>query len=388
MKGIIAMAVTDLQRDEIGQNFLAESAHYRLTSPLFSALARACAADDDMMELVSEARPGQNKSVLCFCVAHYLLLKSPEPRLAQYFASLTEQPRPATEAFPVFKDFCLSHRAEMKELLAWRTVNTNLVEKVSCLVPALRHIEKLSAEPLSLLELCCSTGLNMMFDEYHYDYGASGRIGAVNSPVQLECKIVGSGCPPIDVMPTVAMRVGVDLVKVDLSDPLEHLWMQAVLCPEWRSEQTRLKAALALRAQRDLRIIQGDVLQVIGPLLEELPGRLCILMSYCRGHWSAGALTELDELVRRASRHRDIHRLDVDPPDTEPPQMARLRLLRLAEAGVSVLKKRSPFRMDHTWYAGTEAQSQLLGEGDIFGQWLDWSALEPDWRSIRSAKSR
>ena len=370
------MLTTDAQRDAIRQTFLEESTRFRISSLLFSTLARACADDEDILELVTAARPGQSRSVLLFCVVHYLLLKSPEARLAQYFASLADQPKPATEAFPVFKEYCLEHRAEIVELLSWRTVNTNLAEKASCLVPALRHIELLSEGPLTLLELCCSAGLNMMFDEYHYDYGVGGSVGVTNSPVRLKCKVLGGGRPPLDSMPRVSRRIGVDLIKVDLSDPLQHLWMQAVLYPEWRVERARLKAALALRAQRDLQIVQGDALEVTGPLLEELPGRVCILMSYCRGHWSANALTALHETLRRASRHRDIHRLDVDPPDSEPPQVARARLVRLAEAGISVLKKRSPFRMDHTWYANGEARSTLLGEGDIFGEWLDWHVAD------------
>ena len=369
------MPITDAQRDQISKNFFSEGALFQPSSPLFGAVARASATDRDILELVSEARPGQSKSVLLFCVVHYLLLKSPQEGLARFFGSITDRPRPATEAFPPFKEYCLGHRAEITELLSWRTVNTNLAEKTIGLVPALRHIEVLSGESVTLLELCCSAGLNMLFDEYHYDYGKAGTVGVVNSPVQLKCKIVGSGQPPVDVMPKLAHRVGVDLVKVDLSDPSEHIWMQAVLFPEWKTERDRLKAALSIRRQRNLRIIEGDALKVVGPLLEELPGQLCILMSYCKGHWSAVALAELHEVLKRASQHRDIHRLDVDLPDNVSPQTARRRLLRLAEAGIPMLRKSSPFTMDHTWYTGGKPHSQQLGEGDFFGEWLDWHSV-------------
>lgn len=370
------MPMTNGQCDEISQNFYSEAAYYQLSSPMFGTVARSAAADQDILKLVAEARPGQSKSVLLFHIVHYLLLESPQAPLARYFGSLTDEPAPAAEAFPVFKEYCLDHRAQIAELLSWRTVNTNLAEKTICLVPALQHIAAQSSEPLALLELCCSAGLNMLFDEYHYDYGEAGRIGVANSPVQLKCKIVGSGKPSIGVMPEVTHRVGIDLVKMDLSDPKEHLWMQAVLFPEWKVERARLKAALSIRSQRNLRIIQGDALKNVGPLLQELPGKLCILMSYCRGHWSAAALTELHEVLREASRHRDIHRLDVDPPDTESPQIARARLLRLAQAGIPLLKKRSPFNMDYTRYAHGSAHSRQLGEGDIFGEWLDWQVKE------------
>ena len=382
------MPMTDAQREQINKNFLLEAARYQLDSPLFRAMALASSTDQDILELVSQARPGQSQSLLLFGVVHYLLLKSPQERLAGYFGSLTEQPGPVAKAFPAFKEFCLERRAEIAELLSWRTVNTNLAEKTVCLVPALRYIENLAGGPLTLLELCCSAGLNMLFDEYHYDYGEAGSTGVLNSPVQLKCRLIGSAQPPVGAMPRIAHRVGVDLVKMDLSDPNEHLWMQAVLFPEWRTERDRLKAALSIRDQRDLRIIEGDALEIVGPLLEELPGHLCILMSYCRGHWSTTALTELHEVLRRGSQHRDIHRLDVDPPDTESPQRARTRLLRLAQAGVPLLKKRSAFDMDHTWYSGGKARPQRLGEGDIFGEWLDWCITEGEAPSISDAKAQ
>ena len=379
------MSETDSRRDAIRKSFLKESAYYSVSSPLFSTLARACSADEEVIDLCAATRNGQSKGLLIFYVVHYLLLRSPGTRLAQYFPSLTDRPKPVTEAFPVFREFCLEHREQITELLAWRTVNTNLCEKTVGLVPALRHIETLSSEPLTLLELCCSSGLNMLFDEYHYDYGAAGSLGVAHSPVQLECKIIGTGHPPIGAMPKVAQRVGIDLVKVNPADPLEQLWMQAVLCPEWSTERARLKAALSIRTQRNLRIIEGDALEVAGPLLEDLPGNLCVLMSYCIGHWSLPARAALEDLLRRASRHRDIHRLDIEMPDSEPPQTARTRLRRLAEAGIPVMRKRSPSRFDHTWYSQGKAQSQLLGEGDIFGEYLNWSASSDTASALRKA---
>ena len=369
------MPMTDTQRDQIIQNFLTEAALFHPSSPLFGAVARASANDRDILELVADARPGQSKSLLLFDVVHYLLLKSPEDPLARFFGSLTDQPRPAAEAFPAFKRYCLERRAEITGLLSWRTVNTNLAEKTVGLVPAMRYIETLCSEPLTLLELCCSAGLNMLFDEYHFDYGKSGSVGVVNSPVQLKCRLIGSGRPPVDAMPRVAHRVGVDLVKMNLADPSERLWMQAVLFPEWKTERVRLQAALSIRGQRDLRIIEGDALKAVGPLLEELPGQICILMSYCKGHWSTAALAELHEVLRRASQHRDIHRLDVDLPDNGSPQTTRRRLQHLAQAGIPLLRKSSPFAMDHTWYTGGRSRSQQLGEGDFFGEWLDWQSV-------------
>jgi hypothetical protein len=371
------MAETISARERAKHSFLKESEYYRISSPLFSTLGRACAEDDDILEMCTVTRRGQAAGILLQFVAQYLLLRSPEQdaKLAQYFPSLTPAPRPASEAFPAFREFCLDRRSEVMELLSWRTVNTNLVEKASCLVPALAHVERLVGGPLTLVEICCSSGLNLLFDEWHYDYGPAGRLGVEDSPVQLSCKIVG-GRPPVQSIPRVAQRLGVDLVTVDTSDPLERLWMESVLCPEWTEERKRLKAALSVRIARDLRTIKGNALEVLPSLLEELPGSLCILQTYCMGHWSESDKLELEQLLTRASRHRDIHRVGIEMPEQESPLVARQRLAKLSAAGISILQKNFHSPLEHLWYTKGDVRKQVLGEGDGFGVWLDWHLTE------------
>ena len=217
-----------------------------------------------------------------------------------------------------------------------------------------------------------SAGMNLMFDEYHYDYGPSGQVGAQDSPVRLQCKVIGTGRPPLDAIPPITTKVGVDLVKMDASSPLDALWMEAVLFPEWNAERERLRAALSIRRARNVRTVIGDALEVAPPLLEELPGTLCVLLSYCLGQWSDSAKAELDEALRRASLHRDIHRLDVDMLHNEPPEAIRGRLAKLVTSGIPIQQKCFPSRIEHTRYAKGSASARVLAHGDGFGAWLDW----------------
>jgi hypothetical protein len=360
-------------REMARQSFLKESGYYRISSPLFSTLGRACAEDNDILDVCSVTRRGQAAGILLQFVAQYLLLQAPNTKLAQYFPSLTPVPKPPNEAFPVFKEFCLDRRSQVMDLLSWRTVNTNLVEKASCLVPALGYVERLTGGPLTLLEICCSSGLNLLFDEWHYDYGPSGSIGNEESPVQLSCKIV-DGRPPVNAIPRVIERVGIDLVTVDTTDPLERLWMESVLCPEWTEERKRLKAALSVRVARELRTIKGNALDVLPSLLNELPGSLCILQTYCMGHWSSTEKAELENLLTRASRQREIHRVGIEMPEQELPLSARTRLAKLARAGIPVLQKSFHSPIEHLWYSNGDVKKRVLGEGDGFGVWLDWHA--------------
>ena len=206
------MTNTKNQRAAAKHSFVEWAAWLRYSSPLCAALAQACASDEDIADLGACARPGQPVAMLVLLSAHYLLLKSPQYPLAAYFSSITPDPRPAKEAFPLFKEYCLDHRRELVGLIESRTVNSTMVDRSSCILPALAHVGRLVGEPLTLVEICCSAGLNLLFDEYHYDYGAKGQVGVESSPVRLNCKVIGSGAAPIDTIPMVHKRVGVDLV--------------------------------------------------------------------------------------------------------------------------------------------------------------------------------
>jgi hypothetical protein len=366
------MVDRDVQRLMTKQSFLDESAGLRYSSPLFSMLAHQCAGDEAILEFGSVARAGQSAGLLILMAAQYLLLKSPDSALARYFPSLTDDPRPSSEAFPVFREFCLQRRSELMDLVAHRTVNANMVERASCILPALQYVSTRANEPLTLLDLCCSAGLNLLFDQYHYDYGSAGQSGVYDSPVKLTCKVIGTARPPVNGLPPIARRLGVDLVAIDTSDPSERLWMEAMLCPEWTSERKQLKLALPIRAAHRLQVVMGDAVEVLPRLLHELPGSLCVLHSICMLQWPAASKRKLDEILRAASQHREIHRVAIEVPANEPPQTVRARLTRLARAGVSILQKSFPADIQYTRYEKGAATSHILGQGDGFGTWLDW----------------
>lgn len=366
------MSSTAARREETRESYLKESAYLRFSSPLFSALSRACADDSDLLELGSRARPGQPAGTLVPMVAQYLLLKSPGAPLGRYFLSVTDTPEPASEAFPSFREFCLDHREEFGLLVESRTVNSTLVERSSTILPALAHVGELVQEPLTLVEICCSIGVNLLFDEYYYDYGPTGRVGPEQSCVRLDCRDIGSYRPPVNGLPRIAQRVGVDLMGLDLSDPNEHLWMQAVLAPEWREERKHIKTAVALRASRPIRILLGDALEVLPGLLADLTGALCVLHTHCMGQWSEEAKLRLDQILREAARDRDVHRIAIDRLYQEPPEWIRARLKKLVAAGIPLTQKSMPSSIEHTWYTKSAVKTHLLGQADGLGGWIDW----------------
>lgn len=364
-----------MQRDTTRGSFVFESTDLRFSSPLFAELSRSCATDEDICELGSVVRPGQPIAIFILEVAQYLLFRAPESKLAAYFPSMTDTPKPADEAFPAFREFCLDRREEMVRLLSTRTVNANLVERASTVLPVSQYVANLIQEPFTLVEICCSAGLNLLFDEYHHDYGPAGQVGKADASVRLTCKVIGKSRPPIDGIPHVARRVGIDLVTVDCSDPDERLWMEAMLFPEWQVERSRLRKALALQATRKTRTVRGDAVTALPPVLEELPGPLMVFHSFCMGQWFAAAQGKLDEALSQASHHRDIHRIGVEVPDVESPNAVRARLAALSAARISIKQKSLAGRIEHTPYSkGHRGETRVLGYADGLGSWIDWQA--------------
>jgi hypothetical protein len=368
------MVDLDAQRDTAQGSFLYESRAMQFSSPLFATLARGCAEDQEILELCAGVRRGQPIALFVMLVVQYLLFRSPDEELAGYFPSMTDRPKPMERAFPVFRAFCLERRSQLRELLATRTVNTNLVERASNILPALHHVHAVTGEPLTLVEICCSAGFNLLFDEYYYDYGAAGRIGKEDAGVRLSCKVIRGSKLELESVPPVAQRVGVDLVTVDCRDPEARLWMEAMVHPEWHAERDRLKKALALRSTREIRMLSGNALEVLPDLLEELAGPVAVLHTYCMGQWFAAAQEALDKMFRYASRQRDIHRIGVEVPGTEPSESIRARLAALSRAKIPISQKSLPARVDYTQYRKGTAESTLLAYVDGFGGWLDWRA--------------
>src|SRR6266478_1938368 len=110
--------------------------------------------------------------------------------------------------------------AELRATMMARTTQTNEPARCAVLLPLLAALP----EPLALIEVGASAGLCLLPDRYGYDYGDAALPGA---PV-LRCRSRGSGKLP-DHKPEVAWRAGLDLNPVDLNDPAEVAWLEALV---------------------------------------------------------------------------------------------------------------------------------------------------------------
>ena len=180
--------------------------------PIYEHIARSVAEDRELLALQLSALPHAHFPPMLLAGAHYLLLNGVEHPLADVYSGRLTAP-PA----PLFRDLCLDHQVELLDVLNARTVQTNEVGRSALLGPALTWAA--GQEPVQLIDVGCSAGLNLLCDRFRLDYGPLGATGPEDSPVQIDCT-VSAGLPPIArELPVIAGRLGIDLDPPDLSNP-------------------------------------------------------------------------------------------------------------------------------------------------------------------------
>ena len=120
--------------------------------------------------------------------------------------------------------------------------------------------------PLALLEVGASAGLNLYPDRYAYRYG-DHPLGA-GEPV-LDCAI--SGTTPPARRPEVVWRAGLDLNPLDVTDPADVAWLDALIWPEHGHRRERLRAAAAVAAADPPLLVRGDLVDDLPALAARAP---------------------------------------------------------------------------------------------------------------------
>src|SRR5262249_32515842 len=147
--------------------------------------------DEDLLQLIGLAPPAGRQPLVLLAAVHHLLLGGLDHPLAAVYAGESD-----ADPAPLFRDVCLSRRDAVLELLATRRTQTNECARSAALVPALAWVAQRVPGPLALVDVGASAGLNLLCDRYRIDYGPSGVVGPPDSPVRLECRVLG-GHPPV-----------------------------------------------------------------------------------------------------------------------------------------------------------------------------------------------
>lgn len=324
-------------------------------SPLYERLALGVADDPEVLEVVT--RVGHGKPVLPLLLlgsVHYLLLKGAEHPLTAFYPSVVGYDRKPQEGdpYPAFHDFVLQNQGEIEWLVQTRVVQTNEVQRCACLLPVfgLLYAEALK-RPLSLVEVGSSAGLHLLWDRYGYSYGPGLHYGDLNSPVQLRCELRGKFQPPMpEPFPRVVYRVGIDLDPIDLRDPDQVLWVQAMIWPEHQERVEMLERAIEIARQDPPTVMKGDMFDLLPQAVQSAPRgtAICVYHSYTMVQLPQESRDGLTSLIGELSLDRPIYRISQEWFGGENAQITLMR------------------------YAGNTYEEQHLADCHPHGLWLEW----------------
>jgi hypothetical protein len=323
-------------------------------SPLYGRLAVGIAGDAALLAIAAaaRARPVPN---LFLAAAHMLLLQGNPHPLAAFYPSIAGGPQALApgDPFPLFRAFCLEHARPIEQLLATRRVQTNEVRRCACLLPAFAiAARQLGERPLALVEVGASAGLNLLWDDYHFDYGPAGQCGDPAAPVRLVCQLRGDRTPPLPArLPEIATRVGLDLNPVDVREPDAALWLRALIWPEQRDRAALLERAIEVARRRPPPLLAGDALGLLPAVLASAPADagLCIYHSFTLNQFPAEARQRFANLIAEHAAGRDM--------------------------ALIALEWREPHAtLDLSIFQHGARADQRLAHCDAHGSWMEWLA--------------
>lgn len=219
-------------------------------SPIFEAWARGVSEDPEICALIASLPGSKRQPNLVFAVAR--LLGAPERKYAP------------------FRNWLVTHWSEVVPVATARSTQTNEAARCAVLLPVLSRLEG----PLSLIEAGASAGLCLYPDRYSYRYDVGDRVVALDpgpgpSDVTIPCLIDQTALPAQ--LPDVVWRAGVDLNPLDVHDPEQMDWLEALVWPEHDERRSRLRRAGRIAAAEPAQLVRGDLLETIPELIAQAP---------------------------------------------------------------------------------------------------------------------
>lgn len=211
-------------------------------SPAYERLAHAVARDDELLALLDTLPQPKRQPNLLFGAVRLLGGPVDDPIR--------------------FHDYVVAHWPAIEVELRARATQTNETGRCAVLLPLLASLP----QPLALLEVGCSAGLCLYPDRYAYRYG--DHLIGVGEPL-LECAATGVA-PPTD-LPEVVWRAGLDLNPLDVTDPADVAWLDALIWPEHAHRRARLRAAAAVASADPPVLVRGDLVDDLPNLAARAP---------------------------------------------------------------------------------------------------------------------
>lgn len=225
-----------------------------------------------------------------------------------------------------FREFALAHWAAVEAEMLVRATQTNEAGRCAVLLPVLARLP----QPLALLEVGAAAGLCLYPDRFSYRYGDHSL--GTGGPV-LECDATGIEAPAR--LPEVVWRAGIDLNPLDVTDPADVNWLDALIWPEHGHRRERLRAAAAIAAAEPALLVRGDLADDLPALAAKAPAGATLVVFHTSVLYQVTPQhrRRFAEVVRQLPgqwlANDGVDTIDLDAPLPEPPDGAVYNLLAL-----------------------------------------------------------
>ncbi|SFT50020.1 DUF2332 domain-containing protein [Arthrobacter sp. ov118] len=248
--------------------------------------------------------------------------------------------------FRDFRRFLDDHWAKVSEIVLSRATQTNEAGRCATLLPSLAQIAAAEGRPLALIEVGASAGLALYPDCYGYEFVAAlpdagnadkGRGGgagggwdarggaAADAPGARTTRLDPHGAPPGTFpvlrcvtsgpvplpaeLPRVVWRAGIDLNPLDVRNPDDVAWLEALVWPEQEFRRERLRQAIAIARERPPLLVTGDLNEQLIALADQAPAdaALVVFHSAVMAYLDAGGRSRFRRTMADLAAERGCH---------------------------------------------------------------------------------
>ncbi|MCR9268462.1 MAG: DUF2332 domain-containing protein [Hyphomonadaceae bacterium] len=188
---------------------------------------------------------------------HHAVLSGASPDLIQLFPR-SDDDWDIEAVWPVARAWLADHIPHVRRFIE-SPPQTNETRRSIILLPGFLKLAGRFNQPMHLLELGASAGLNQYWDRFNYKTSSWSRTG--NSDVTIQTDWRAPVPDHLDVDLNIASRAGCDLNPIDLSDPDAVTRLKCYTWADQRERLQRLDAAVKLAQAENTNIEQVDALK-------------------------------------------------------------------------------------------------------------------------------
>src|SRR5437868_3846712 len=160
----------------ISAAFLRAAERDFLASPLYVALSKRIAQDDEVLVIAGHSKPAQFPPYLLLTAVHSLLLEDASDPLARFYPSVGGRADSLDGVYGPFREFVIRHGQRLISIIASAHVNKSVLRRSACLRPMIVEVAGESGwSAIHLIDLGCGAGFNLLLDKWRFSYRGSSE---------------------------------------------------------------------------------------------------------------------------------------------------------------------------------------------------------------------